>query len=175
VAGRREKRGAAPARRRARAPRRERPTREQQAEDVKLQLSVERLDEELARVALFDPREILDPKTGAMLPLHEWPERARRALASYEEEALFEEVPAGGVGPRGGVVKARVQVGVVRKVKWLNKIDALRLGMQRLGALVEKHEHLVAAVPMDDITDEEMEALAHLMHGVRGKKAPDAK
>lgn len=166
MSGRREKGRATPARRVAKAARRGGAARTPPAEDVKLKLAVERLDEELACAAHFDPASICDPETGTTLPLHRWPAHARRALASFEEEALFGEVPTGEVGPRGGVVKARVQVGVIRKVKWLNKTDAQRLAYQRLGALVERHE-LVEAPPSEDITDEEWEALAQLRHGVR--------
>jgi phage terminase small subunit len=134
-------------------------------------LNAERIDRELACAALFDPRKIFDPETGAMLPPAQWPEPELRALAAYEEEALFEEVDTGEVGPRGGKVKARVQVGVRRKVKWHNKTDAQRLAFQRLGALIEKHEHKVnAEIDAQEITDEEMEMLAHLVHDVRAKK-----
>lgn len=102
-------------------------------------LEVKRIEEELAHSVFFDPIDIFDCETGAMLPLREWPERARRAIVAYEEEALFDTVVVG-VGPRGGEKKERVQVGVIRKVKWHNKVEAARLALQRLGALTEKHE-----------------------------------
>lgn len=137
------------------------------AREERMLLAVDQLDGELAAAAYFDPASILDPETGATLPLHRWPENARRALASYEEEALFETVETGEVGPRGGAVKARVQVGVIRKVKWLDKTAAQRLAYQRLGALVERHQHQVVAGAEEELTDEEWEALAHLRHRVR--------
>lgn len=139
------------------------------AREERMLLAVDRLDGELAAAAYFDPASILEPETGATLPLHQWPENARRALASYEEEALFETVDTGEVGPRGGAVKARVQVGVIRKVKWLDKTAAQRLAYQRLGALVEKHQHQVVAAATDSITDEEWEELAQLRHRVRAR------
>lgn len=131
-----------------------------------LELEVQRLDQELACAALFDPADILDPETGATLPVHQWPQHARRALAGFEEEALLEDVPTGKVGPRGGAVKARVQVGVVRKFKWQDKTAAQRLAFQRLGALVERHE-IKESHPEPDISDEEWEALAKLRHELR--------
>jgi phage terminase small subunit len=138
-------------------------------------LNAERIDRELACAALFDPRKIFDPEMGTMLPPAQWPEPELRALAAYEEEALFDEVDTGEVGPRGGKVKARVQVGVRRKVKWHNKTDAQRLAFQRLGALVEKHEHNVnAAIDTADISDEEWQELAHLRHTVGPRKAEGA-
>lgn len=133
----------------------------------RMQLAVDQLDGELAAAAYFDPAAILDPETGATLPLHRWPEHARRALASYEEEALFETVDTGEVGPRGGAIKERVQVGVIRKVKWLDKTAAQRLAYQRLGALVERHQHQVVPPTEAPISDAEWEALAHLRHRVR--------
>lgn len=136
-------------------------------ETAPLELVAERLDQELAAATYFDPGSILDPVTGATLPLHQWPEHARRALASYEEEALFESVETGEIGARGAPVKSRVQVGVLRKIKWLDKTTAQRLAYQRLGALVEKHEHRVGAPVTDDITDEEWEAIALLHHKIR--------
>jgi hypothetical protein len=134
-------------------------------------LRVDRIEQEIACAAFFDPADSLDPATGAMLPLHQWPEHARRALAGFEEEALFETVDTGERGPRGGVVKSRVQVGVIRKVKWQDKTAAQRLGLQRMGALVERHENVTPKE--DEITDEEMELLAHYVHNVKARK-PDA-
>jgi phage terminase small subunit len=131
-------------------------------------LNIDRIEQELACAAYFDPADLLDPVTGATLPMHEVPEHARRALAGFEEEALFEEVATGETGPRGGVIKARVQVGVVRKFKWADKTAAQRLAFQRRGALVEKHEDVTPR--QADPTDEELEQLAHFVHTVRGKR-----
>jgi hypothetical protein len=142
-----------------------------EADGAPEKLRVDRLEQEIACAAFFDPADSLDPETGAMLPLHQWPERARRALAGFEEEALFETVDTGERGPRGGLVKARVQVGVIRKVKWQDKTAAQRLGLQRLGALVERHED-VTQRPEDEITDEDWELLAQLRHNVLARK-PD--
>jgi phage terminase small subunit len=130
-------------------------------------INIDRLEQELACAAYFDPADLLDPVTGATLPLHEWPEHARRALQGFEEEALFEEVATGETGPRGGVIKARVQVGVVRKFKWADKTAAQRLAFQRRGALVERHEDVTAEA--EEISDEEWAILAKLRHEVKGK------
>jgi phage terminase small subunit len=132
-------------------------------------LDVERIDAELACAVHFDPADLRDPETGATLPVHRWPEHARRALSGFEEEAIFENVETGERDARGKAVKARVQVGVVRKFKWQDKTAAQRLAYQRKGALVEKHEHTVT--PAEDISDEEWEALAKLRHEVRGRRS----
>ncbi len=141
----------------------------QQALAARSERTIEWMDKELECAAAFDPAEILDPETGATLPVHEWPEYARRALAGFEEEALYEMVPTGETGPRGGVVKERVQIGVVRKFKWHNKTEAKKLWYQRRGALVEKLEHRVAEGKAEP-TDEELEALSLLVHKVRAEK-----
>lgn len=107
--------------------------------ESKLQLTVERLEEELAKVAFFDPRKAYD-ENGCLLRVSEMPEEVARAIQGFEEEALFDTVETGEVGPRGGKVKERLQIGVTRKVKFPSKVEALALGMKRLGMLVEKHE-----------------------------------
>lgn len=105
-----------------------------------LGLTAKRLEEELAAVAFFDPLDIVDPGTGSLLPIERWPERARRVLQGWDEEPIFADVPTGATGPRGAVVTERRQVGVRRKVRWAPKVEALALGMKRLGMLTEKHE-----------------------------------
>jgi len=104
----------------------------------KLGLTVERLEEELTRVAFFDPRKAYDAN-GNLLRVSEMPEDVARAIQGFEEEALFDSVVVG-EGPRGGEKKERLQVGVTRKVKFPSKVEALQLGMKRLGMLTEKHE-----------------------------------
>lgn len=106
--------------------------------ETKLELTVERLEEELARLAFVDPRKAYDAE-GKLLPVHEMPEDVARCIQGFEEEALFDTVVTG-TGPRGGVKKERLQVGVTRKVKWGNKAEAVMLGLKRRGALTEKHE-----------------------------------
>jgi phage terminase small subunit len=138
--------------------------------EEKAETTIEEMDRELVCAAGFDPADTFDPETGATLPLHLWPERARRAIASWEEEGIFEEQKDETTGQ-----KQRVQVGVLRKFKLHNKTEAKKLWYQRRGALVEKHEHSVnpAGAPP---TDEEWEELARLRHEVRGsgKGKPDA-
>jgi phage terminase small subunit len=109
-------------------------------QEKKALLEVERIDANVAASAEFDPLDILDPATGHALPVHQWPERARRALAGWEEEPIFADVPTGELGPRGGVITKPVQIGVRKKFKWNSKNDATRLAYQRLGVLTEKHE-----------------------------------
>lgn len=107
-------------------------------------LDVGRMEEELDALVNFDPATMYDAE-GKLLAIKDMPERTRRALAGFDEEALFDVVQTG-VGPRGGVQKERLQVGVTRKVKWHNKREAIELGFKRRGALVERVEHEVKTV-----------------------------
>lgn len=91
-------------------------------------LTVARLEEELARVAFFDPGKLFK-SDGAPLAIHEIDEDTRRAIAGFDVEELWE-----------GAGEERVRLGDVRKWRLADKIAAIRLGMQRRGALVEKVE-----------------------------------
>jgi phage terminase small subunit len=131
-------------------------------------LNIERLEEELVRLAFVDPRRAYD-ETGRLLRLDEMPEDVARAIQGFEQEALFDTVVVG-EGPRGGEKKERVQVGVTTKVKWGSKVEAIKLGLQRRGALVEKKEVKVTdGAGGPEPTAEELAAVAALRHEVRGK------
>lgn len=97
--------------------------------EAKIELRAELLDQAAAELALADPKDAYDAE-GRLLPVHQMPLHVRRAIAGFEEEALFE-----------GRGEERVQVGVVRKVKWANRREAVELGMKRLGLLKEQVQH----------------------------------
>ena len=101
-------------------------------------LTIALLERELVHQVTFDPATMYDAE-GRLLAIKDMPEATRRALAGFDEDDLFELVETG-VGPRGGVQRERLQVGVTRKVRWHNKVDAIRLGLQRRGALSEREE-----------------------------------
>jgi phage terminase small subunit len=134
--------------------------------EQKTELTVDRLEEELARIVGFDPRRAYDQE-GKLLAVADMPEDVARALTGFEEEALFDTVVVG-EGPRGGKVKEKVQVGVTRKVKWHSKVEAIALGLKRRGALIDRTETTVRT--SEDPTDEELELLSKLRHEVRGKR-----
>jgi phage terminase small subunit len=133
--------------------------------EQKTELTVERLEVELARIVGFDPRRAYD-ENGQLLRVSEMPEDVARALTGFEEEALFDTVVVG-EGPRGGQVKERLQVGVTRKVKWHGKVEAIALGLKRRGALIDRHEDVT---PKEEISDEDWATLAALRHEVQGKR-----
>jgi phage terminase small subunit len=133
--------------------------------EQRTELTVDRLEEELARIVGFDPRRAYDEE-GKLLAVSEMPEDVARALTGFEEEALFDTVVVG-EGPRGGKVKEKVQVGVTRKVKWHSKVEAIALGLKRRGALIDRHEDVT---PKEEISDEDGAILAALRHEVQGKR-----
>lgn len=131
-------------------------------------LNRQEVEEHLARLLRFDPAKAFDAE-GRLLPLPQMPEDVRRCIAGFEEEALFDMVPTGETGPRGGVVKERIQVGVTRKVKWVSPGEAATLGARRFGLLKDRVDHGGSvAIPTREITDKEWEQLAKLEHEVRG-------
>ena len=83
--------------------------------------------QELRRVAMSDPAELVDPATGCLRPLHEIPEHARRAIASFEVEELEGEEGA--------------RQGRLVKVKLWPKVQANEVLARKHKLLVERHEH----------------------------------
>jgi phage terminase small subunit len=81
---------------------------------------------ELRRVGMVDPADLVDPSTRCVLQLHEMPEAARRAIASFEVEELLDAEGK----PRGRLVK----------VKFWNKVQANEVLAKKHGLLVDKHE-----------------------------------
>lgn len=96
---------------------------------VRLELSADRVLQELMRVALVDLGGAYDAK-GNLLPVHEMPEDVRRAIAGIK---VFEEFD--------GFGEDRVKVGEVREVKFWPKVDALRDLGKHLKLFVERMEH----------------------------------
>lgn len=83
----------------------------------KTELSIERVCLELRCILDLDPLDIHD-ETGRLRPLAEWPEAARRALASITYNDL----------------------GGIESIKMHSKIEAANLLLKRLGAFVEQIE-----------------------------------
>lgn len=99
---------------------------------------------ELRRVAYFDPRALQD-KRGNPIPLHKLSDDVAAGIAGIDVEELF-------VG-RG---ESRVQTGELKKYRYWNKVEALKLAMQLEGDLIERHEHAGpngGAIPVKDTTE----------------------
>ncbi len=99
---------------------------------AKLELTTENLDKELAGVCFLDPARLVDPETGAFLPLRAMPEDVRRVVRTVKVQELW-----AGKGPD------RKQIGQVVEVKLEPKTEGLRLAYERL-ALVSLEIRLAA-------------------------------
>lgn len=92
--------------------------------------SIERVVRELCDIALTDPISIFDAQDN-LLPIREWPEDMRRALAGIEVLEEFE-----------GRGKDRKSIGVTKKVKFWDKGMALeRIAKVKGYMRPEQHEH----------------------------------
>ena len=113
----------------------------------KLEVSVERIALETARVAFFDIRDLFG-EDGRLIPLHELPEDAARALNGVDVEDLFK-----------GSGKNRVLIGEVKKFKHVQKMDALKLLAQWKKMLVNQEDE-GKVYEFEGMTDEEVAAEA---------------
>jgi hypothetical protein len=82
---------------------------------MRSQLTVERVQEEIARVAFSNPKRLFD-ESGELKPLHELGDDDAAAIASIENEELYE-----------GTGKDRERTGTVKKLKLWDKGSALEL------------------------------------------------
>lgn len=77
-----------------------------------LNITREKVAQELARIAFSDVREVFT-EDGALKPISEWPDEVAAAIGSVETDELFE-----------GRGEDREKVGVTRKVKTWDKVKA---------------------------------------------------
>ena len=123
----------------------------------RLEVTVERIAEELARIGFFDPRELFDDD-GHPIPISELPEDAARVIAGIDVEDLFERDEEG----------RRTKVGQVLKYKLASKQPALETLAKWRKMLIERSESGKPGA-FDHMTDEEVEAEARqaLEEGVK--------
>jgi phage terminase small subunit len=94
----------------------------------KIQVTSERMLSELAGIAFFDPADVFNPD-GTLMALSEMPPQARRAIAGIEVETLF-----------SGTGDNRQQIGLLRKIRLVPKLQALEMLARHLGLFIERHE-----------------------------------
>ena len=100
------------------------------AQQERVELNADALLTEFVRIGLCDIAGAFD-EFGGLKPLHEIPVDVRRAISGIETEELF-----------AGKGAERTQIGVIRKVKFWNKLDALMALAKRLKFFPnEKVEH----------------------------------
>ena len=125
--------------------------------DKKLAVSVERIALELARIAFFDVRELFDDE-GRPVPISDLPEDVARVIAGLDVESLFE-----------GRGEDREQVGVVRKYKLPNKIQALEVLAKWKKMLIDRSEVGKPGEFEKQTTEElEQEARELLQNAIKG-------
>ena len=95
--------------------------------------AISRLFEELGRTALNDPKDIFDAD-GNVLPLHEIPEHARRAIASVE--VTTHEVERSGT--KGAKNRTTVVLARTTKIKFWDKLKAIEQIARLAGYLKEE-------------------------------------
>lgn len=95
---------------------------------AKLEISAERTLQELARVAFFDPRQLLAPD-GSLKPTNEWSDDVAAAVAGLEISEVFD---------RNG--DGRAVVGQTKKLRIASKTDALGKLAQHFKLLTDKVE-----------------------------------
>jgi phage terminase small subunit len=94
----------------------------------RLDLTVERVKTEIARLAFYDPAAFWN-ENGTAKPIHEIDEDSRRAIAGFETAELFE-----GTGEDRGLA------GYVKKFKLVDKNKALETAARHLKMLTDKVE-----------------------------------
>lgn len=95
----------------------------------KLEVTADRIIEELAKLAFFDPRAIWN-EDGSLKPVREWDDNAAAALAGVEHEKLFQHFAKG----------QAEHIGTTTKVKLLARTEALRMLGQYRKLFTEKVE-----------------------------------
>lgn len=121
----------------------------------KLDVTVERVLLELARIGFSDVRNAI-AKNGALLPIDEMPEDMSRVIAAIETEELFD-----------GSGENRVRVGQTRKVKLWDKGQALVQLGKHLGMFTEKIE-----MKIEDLSAEQRaERVKELIAKAKARKA----
>jgi len=96
--------------------------------NAKLDLTIDRVRKEIARLAFYDPIDFWN-ENGTAKPMHEISEDARPAIAGFETAELFE-----GTGEDRGLA------GYIKKFKLVSKVHALELAARHLKMLTDKVE-----------------------------------
>jgi phage terminase small subunit len=111
----------------------------------KFDITVERIAEELARLAFFNPADLYD-ENDKLIPPNKLPKHVAAALQQVEEYEEFE-----------GRGKDRELVGFTKKVKWHDKKASLEVLAKYRGMLIERKE-VRKPSQFSDLSDAELDA-----------------
>lgn len=100
----------------------------QQERARRMNISADRVLQELSRIAFFDPRKLLN-ENGTPKQMAELDDDTAAALAGMDVSEIYD-----------GVGASRVTIGTTKKVKVADKVAALGLAMRHLGMLTDKIE-----------------------------------
>lgn len=108
------------------------PTRKQRYEDAiqaQAEWAVRRVLQEVKRIGFADIRDAYKPD-GTLKQMKDMPPEVAAVIASVETIDYFE-----------GSGKNKEHLGVINKIKFWNKLEAIKMLAQNLGMLVERVEH----------------------------------
>ena len=100
----------------------------QEKRQKRTNITADRVLQELGRIALFDPRNLLNPD-GSPRPINELDDDTAAVLAGMDISEEYE-----------GTGEDRKFIGYTKKMKFADKVGALTLAMRHLGMLTDKLE-----------------------------------
>ena len=110
----------------------------QDARSKRTEITVDRVLQELAKIAFFDPRKLFD-SDGNVKQVHELDDDTAGAIAGLDVQDLIED---------------RQVIGYTKKYKIADKNTALANCMKHLGMLTERVEHSYAKMTDDELIAE---------------------
>lgn len=89
----------------------------------------ERILKEIRELSFFDIRKIL-ADDGSVLPPKEWPDEIAKAVVGVDVADMFE-----------GKGQEKIQTGIMKKIKFIDKVKAIEMQAKNLKLLTEQVEH----------------------------------
>jgi hypothetical protein len=98
----------------------------------------ERILKEIKELSYFDIRKVLNDDGSVMAP-KDWPDEVAKAIVGMDVADLFE-----------GKGQEKIQTGILKKIKFIDKIKAIEMQAKNLKLLTEQVEH-TGKVTLDDL------------------------
>jgi len=100
----------------------------------------ERILKEIKELSYFDIRKVL-ADDGSVLPPKDWPDEVAKAIVGMDVSDLFE-----------GKGEERIQTGILKKIKFIDKVKAIEMQAKNLKLLTEQVEHIGSLTLSDLVT-----------------------